>query len=924
MVEHIRPTKNKSDRPSKSTRQHAVPANTLLPPIQLDNNLDTSADAENRMTPDIQEEFTIPPRPARHAPYPAWLNASPALPATQGQNLYLHQAHALDLYHQGHNVVISTGTASGKSLIFQIPTLHQLATRTRDTAIAIYPIKALARDQLESWRQIAPQCGISPDAINQIDGDTPYEDRANILEQSRVAIMTPDIIQAWLLNFSDFAKTSNKQVNHIKKVITDFLEKLAILILDEAHTYDSVIGTNCMYLFHRLQYRCHQIQRYHPPIRIIAASATIANPDEHMTTLTGQPFRVIDEDMNGAPKAPLTVQHINSRDPHQGGVEDLAALVQDIIHTNDTDTYLAFIDDRQLVEKCAGAIEAAHGWTEAEIIAGSKNSMSYRAGLMYREHIENALRTRTIRGVTSTSALEMGIDMPDINIGINLGMPNSIQQAKQRAGRIGRQNPGRFIIMADRYAFQYHDSMRDFWDQPMEPARIYLDNPTLRVNHARCIVKENGLHRTPTKIPHPVFPWPDGFTESVQQAAAGNTPVEISPNDLPEYPHRHNIRETAEASVSIVRIDRDGNQQELTRDVTRREALKEAYPLATYRHAKRCYTVNQWLEPQDPSDQTVVQVSAGTEHDTRPIRESSVSLAISQRPEPGTGRLYYTGPSQTTVTDRITGCESRPHPQARWDSLLYTDANIPDVVTRIHTTATTLVIDQDWFDEPDTRKDVAQALIQAMGNLESLHEQDLRATWENIELATPDQILPCNRAIVIWDRVGGGLGIAGNLANNITRYTGKLNQIALDPTERDDNTKPLNPNTAHLLHQWATDITRRQITPELPNQTADYAGITFYNQLESRWAQYFDQRHISWEYRRSNNNGWQPSFVVTYNNETHYAEVREVSDFPNDIANAINRDYPLGHALILGNGPQSSWIRRNLTWHPMRWPAKSR
>ena len=149
---------------------------------------------------DIHDEITIPGQEARYGETPAWLAGSPVWPAVKAQTgdgqLYLHQAMGLELLGQGHNLVISTGTASGKSLVFQAPTLDHLVTHPNATAIAIYPIKALARDQVIRWQNMAEAAGLDPDAINRIDGDVrDLTERRQILQRTRLALMTPDVIQ---------------------------------------------------------------------------------------------------------------------------------------------------------------------------------------------------------------------------------------------------------------------------------------------------------------------------------------------------------------------------------------------------------------------------------------------------------------------------------------------------------------------------------------------------------------------------------------------------------------------------------------------------------------------------------------------------------------------------------------------------------
>ena len=759
----------------------------------------------------IKEEFTIPGKIAQHRPTPAWALNSPAAPALGDRQLYLHQAKAIDLIGKNQNIVVSTGTASGKSLIFQFPTIHRLATEKERTAIAIYPIKALARDQMQTWKIMFQDCGIDPEGVQRIDGDTPIKERDGLLDKARIALMTPDIIQSWLLNYSDSnTKTKSTSVNQLKQTIHRFLINLDVLILDEAHTYDGVMGTNSMYLFHRLQYRRKRLNPDQTPLHIFGASATIANPAEHLKTLTGQEFQEIKEQDNGSPKSPLTVQHVIGKAAHQGGITDLTDTIKEIIAEDSPNTYIAFIDDRQLVEKAAGQIEEAQGWTEQETIDKSQKSMSYRAGLMHREKIEAALRDGEIRGITATSAMEMGIDIPDLSVGLNLGVPQSIKRARQRAGRVGRKEPGRFIIVADEYAFQYHDNLRSYWEQPAEEARIYTENPVLRHIHARCLVKENDGNVDQNLSEDPAMSWPEGFKEEIASIKRGEEHSSEFETESIKYPHTHNIRDGAEKPVRIELITAQGKQI-LTNQTTRREALKEAYPLANYRHAKRSYSITGWKEIEGKDEQlTLISAEFGLSIDTRPIHESEARINLPEAPQVGIGGIYYTKPQDTAVTERIIGCQLRTSTDSEWITTMYEEVDIDPVINEIRTTATTLIIDEEWFDDPDTRKEVARAINQAMSSMEGIHETELRTTWENIRLDHDDQTIEDPRAIVLWDRVGGGLGIASNIKANLTRYTEKLQQIGRDPTGRDEQSKPLEEIVADRLHQWAVKASQKE------------------------------------------------------------------------------------------------------------------
>ena len=466
---------------------------------------------------DIHDEITISGQEARQGDAPAWLTDSAVWPAVKAQTcdgqLYLHQAMGLELLGQGHNLVISTGTASGKSLVFQAPTLHHLAANPNATAITIYPIKALARDQVIRWQNMAETAGLDPKSINRIDGDVrDLTERRQILQRTRLALMTPDVIQQWLMAYSeplygkrplrhDLREVQNTQYN-----VRRFISNLAFLILDEAHTYDGALGTHCLYLLHRLQQKRKELMAQFEPLRVIAASATIHNPAQHLETLTGLPFQVVDDRYNGSPRTELTVQHVVGRDPHDEGWRDLQAAAREVISGDHDRSYIAFIDDRQLAERAAAGIEAARSITEDAIIVESRDAMAYRSGLMRRERIEEALRDGDIRGLASTSAMEVGIDIPDLQVGFNLGLPHSVGKLKQRAGRVGRTGSGRFIIVAPRHALQFHeDSLEVYWNQPVEPARLYPSNPNIRNTHGRCLAKEtdlNGMERAVKRRGH--------------------------------------------------------------------------------------------------------------------------------------------------------------------------------------------------------------------------------------------------------------------------------------------------------------------------------------------------------------------------------------------------------------------------------------
>ena len=873
----------------------------------------------------IHDEITIPGQEARYGDVPGWLTDSAVWPAvkdqTGGGQLYLHQAMGLELLGQGHNLVISTGTASGKSLVFQAPTLHHLVANPNATAVAVYPIKALARDQVIRWQSMAEAAGLDPGSINRIDGDVrDLTQRREILQRTRLALMTPDVIQQWLMAYSeplygrrplrhDLREVQNTQYN-----VRRFISNLAFLILDEAHTYDGALSTHCLYLLHRLQQKRRELMAQFEPLRVIAASATIHNPAQHLETLTGLPFQVVDDRYNGSPRAELTVQHAVGRDPHDEGWRDLQAAVREVISEDPDRSYIAFIDDRQLAERAAAGIEAARSITEDAIIVESRDAMAYRSGLMRRERIEEALREGDIRGLASTSTMEMGIDIPDLQVGFNLGLPHSVGKVKQRAGRVGRTGPGRFIIIAPRHALQFHeDSLETYWNQPVEPARLYPSNPNIKNTHGRCLAKETDLNGMERSIPSPTDAWPDQLPQTLREIARGDHYAPEFQTGDPQQPHRNDIRDAADGRARIVQLMPGGEMELLTSEVTRREAARDAYPLATYLHAKQSYSVLAWRET---GGETVITARHAPPRETRPIIRSGSTVTLQQPRMSTLGHLEYCTHAQAVAWEHIVGCSIRETGDADWREVDYSAEGIPEVVTNLRTTATVIIIWEDWFDDANTRRDVARALRTVLCSRESIHPADIRTTHQNVQVVRDGRSSEVRRAIVLWDKVGGGLGLSKAVADNLGCYTQALLEIARSSGQRSERERLLKEDTAALLHRWAAAVAPNTLGPEQTPAITEYGGTTFRSQLEARWAAHFDRRGITWEYEPTRFDGWTPDFRLVMDGAQVYAEVKPVSEFPMDVAQRIIHAGWGGDILILGQGPRRAWRYRDGGWGP--------
>jgi DEAD/DEAH box helicase domain-containing protein len=389
--------------------------------------------------------------------------------------LYSHQAQAINLARQGKNVVIATPTASGKTLAFNIPVLEALTNDKKATALYLYPTKALTNDQLRVLRELEKDTGIKADA-NVYDGDTPQHQRASIRENSRIILTNPYGLHQYL-------------PWHYKW--RSFLQNLKFIVIDEAHVYRGVFGSNVAMLLRRLLRVC---SFYHANPQIILSSATIANPKEHAKKLTGKEFEIVL--LDGAPRRkksfifwnPPFIDTTNTirRSTHQETKDLLTLNIQKNLQT------LCFTTSRQMAELITR-------WTKEELARKSpklSNAVTaYRAGYLPQERrdIENRLKTKKLIGVVSTNALELGIDIGSLDSVIISGYPGTVISTWQQAGRAGRGTSDSLVTLVafqnplDQYFMKHPD---DFFGRPHEQAIIDLHNRYISLGHIMCASSE--------------------------------------------------------------------------------------------------------------------------------------------------------------------------------------------------------------------------------------------------------------------------------------------------------------------------------------------------------------------------------------------------------------------------------------------------
>jgi len=375
---------------------------------------------------------TIPPRAAKTLPIPGDVHPAlqAALKARGIAELYCHQVEAFAAARGGEDVVVTTGTASGKSLAYLLPVIQSVLEDPSARAILLYPTKALTQDQLRGVLGLVEDIAATAKRRGAIqagvyDGDTPPADRARIRDRCNLVLTNPDMLCTGLLP------------NHGRRGFAHLFRNVRYLVLDELHTYRGAFGAH----FANLMRRFHRVcQHYGSTPRILASSATIANAKEHAETLCQRQFRLIDDD--GSPSAGKIVHFwqppLNDHDMRRPVTSEMAALLPELIKTRHRT--IAFCKSRKeteiVLKETRDRLRDVAGHDESELIAG------YRAGYTPEERrtVERSLVDGKLLGVVSTNALELGIDIGRLQVVVQGGFPGTRASFWQQMGRAGRRN----------------------------------------------------------------------------------------------------------------------------------------------------------------------------------------------------------------------------------------------------------------------------------------------------------------------------------------------------------------------------------------------------------------------------------------------------------------------------------------------------
>ncbi|HSK52795.1 MAG TPA: DEAD/DEAH box helicase [Clostridia bacterium] len=378
---------------------------------------------EPSMARGVVHHEVLPPREAQFAPFPDWLD--PRIRAGLAQRgieqLYVHQAAAIDAVHAGEDVVVVTPTASGKTLCYSLPVLQAITEDAASRALFLFPTKALGQDQVAELTALTAAAGLEVAAATY-DGDTPAPIRSAIRTAGRVVVTNPDMLNSAILP------------HHTKWF--QLFEQLKVIVVDELHTYRGVFGSHVANVLRRLLRICAHYGS-HPVI--VCCSATIGNPGELAELLTGRPARLIDR--NGAPSGERHVLLVDPPllDPSTGARGSPLTLAQRwaLPFLRAGRQTIVFGRARTSVEIILSNLREAL----RESYGPRSRVRGYRGGYLptERRSIEQGLRDGEVLGVVSTNALELGVDIGRLDVSILAGYPGSIAGAWQQIGRAGRR-----------------------------------------------------------------------------------------------------------------------------------------------------------------------------------------------------------------------------------------------------------------------------------------------------------------------------------------------------------------------------------------------------------------------------------------------------------------------------------------------------
>jgi DEAD/DEAH box helicase domain-containing protein len=639
--------------------------------------------------------------------------------------LYSHQCDAINRIRSGKNVIITTPTASGKTLAFNLPVFEGLEEDREARALYLYPTKALSNDQLATLEQMAMFTGISArPAI--YDGDTPQSKRAAIRENSRVIISNPHELH---------------QVLSWHTKWHPFFSNLNFIVIDEAHRYRGVFGSHIALLIRRLVRLCHF---YGSSPQFILSTATLANPLEFAGKLTGQPFELVDEDGSPHGRKHFVLYNpfydgVGERSTYQETKDLLVSCVKEDLQT------LCFTGSRKMAELVTL-------WAREDVRRSSarlaESISAYRAGYLPEERriIEHQLKEGTMKGVVSTNALELGIDIGSLDAVIIAGYPGTMMSTRQQAGRAGRKGEESLAILVafanplDQY-FMRHP--QHFFSRSHEFAIIDTGNPYIVSGHLLCAAAELPLREIPDQ---------EYFGETFPDLLS-----ELASSDLIRKTSRGWVYSGRGRAADAVRLDgipgstfRILCHGRLLETMDRAQAYREAHKGAIMLHQGDTYVVSE----MDLETHTVRVTETDVDYYTQPLKEVDLSIIETLETHMITGVTCAFG--DVEVTEQYTGYKIK-----RKDTIIGVEPLfLPPLTFRTKAF---------WFvAAPDTEHRIIHSNLDLAGGLHGAEHAIIALMplhvmcdrWDIGGLSSPAFGENCEPTIFVYDGYEGGIGLA--------------------------------------------------------------------------------------------------------------------------------------------------------------------
>ncbi|CAL1704265.1 unnamed protein product [Somion occarium] len=501
-------------------------------------------------------------------------------------SLYTHQVAAINALANGQHVIVSTSTASGKSVIYQVPLLKFLEADPYAKAILIYPTKALAQDQKAALEQLLCACpGLEHKRVATYDGDTPHEHRAGIRETASVIFTNFDMIHASILPHED--------------VWRSFLKNVKLVAVDELHYYSGVFGSHVAQVIRRFRRVCAAVGNRR--VQFVSCSATIAKPGQHMSNMFGV-SNVAEVTEDGAPSGRKdfliwTPPLRDSQDPSSGfksSISEATALMRFLMARG-----IRVIMFCKIRKSCEQAMKALR----AELTADGRldilgKVMAYRGGYspQDRRKIEHEAFSGNLLGIVATNALELGVDIGILDAVIMLGFPiGGIASFRQQAGRAGRRaRDALAVYVADGLPVDKHFAAHpdELFDKPIDDILIDLDSKIILEAHFQCAAFE-----VPMTIADEQYFGP--LTKEICESSLKKDEdgwYHTHPKFLP-YPSKHislrGVEEEKYLAVDISRVGKPGGQPKILEEVELSRSLFELYEGAVFIHQGVTFLVKE-------------------------------------------------------------------------------------------------------------------------------------------------------------------------------------------------------------------------------------------------------------------------------------------------------------------------------------------